>query len=554
MKAIARNYYIFKNILQIVQKNGRCFQEENLVNHCVKSCPLETLILLNSYWQMLKKDGGEQNTSNVNFERVLERTVNTKNELEQTNFIRKMSASTRFRKIIQFPSYAFPVSIKHKYFSDMGFTDEEINHLLLSEESFMFKSVDSQGKQLDYTNPNYINVMKERLLILRENATQIGLLTSSDYFHLMKNWGAFLSRVGDLAKKHSSTIKSNKSDSDIVQELQNSSCQNQSESVLSYLQDYFGNGESQKTLSYDLFQLPNYDRFSSDRSQSIKKYLIIQSLNWLKSRGFHKNDIRKSIPLLLYHPSLLEQKFEEIQEMEEFQSSQELEDTLCNPSDQSNNILQILLYLIEKEFNFTDEGTYFAEGVNEKSDSFHGYFTERLCKNILLYSGVNLKPQKIPNGGADQKEQSFGDFNYDHLASLGLEKIQFQDYVYLHDPNLNKKLSYNEEMLQKNLQNYSLSNRSKNDVLKRKNAIRSFSSFSNNGHISSINQKRNMSTKTPNDNKKKGISLFKFPRELVLVNPFHWIDMKLKYFGLSNTLDPNFNEAEFIKGAKQVNK
>ena len=63
-----------------------------------------------------------------------------------------------------------------------------------------------------------------------------------------------------------------------------------------------------------------------------------------------------------------------------------------------------------------------------------------------------------------------------------------------------------------------------------------------------------MSTKTPNDNKKKGISLFKFPRELVLVNPFHWIDMKLKYFGLSNTLDPNFNEAEFIKGAKQVNK
>ena len=85
MKAIARNYYIFKNILQIVQKNGRSIQEENLVNQCVKSCPLETLILLNSYWQILKKDGGEQNTSNVNFERVLERTVNTKNELELVN-------------------------------------------------------------------------------------------------------------------------------------------------------------------------------------------------------------------------------------------------------------------------------------------------------------------------------------------------------------------------------------------------------------------------------------------------------------------------------------
>merc|ERR1712110_32799 len=131
--------------------------------------------------------------------------------------------------------------------------------------------------------------------------------------------------------------------------------------------------------------------------------------------------------------------------MEEFQSSQELENTLCNPSDQSNHILQILLYLIEKEFNFTDEGTYFAERVNEKSDSFHGYFTESLCKNILLYSGVNLKPQKTPNGGADQKEQSFGDVNY--------------DYLYLHDTNLNEKLSYKEELLHKNLQNYSLSDR-----------------------------------------------------------------------------------------------
>ena len=503
---------------------------------------------------MLKNGGGEQNNSNTNFEQVLERTVNPKNELDHTNFIRKLSASKGFKKLIQFPSYAFPVSIKHKYFSDMGFTDQEINHLLLSEESFMFKSDDSQGKQLDYTNPNYINVMKERLLILRENAAQIGLLTPSDYFHLMKNWGAFLSRVGDLAKKHSSTIKRNKSDSDMVQELQNSSCQNRSESLLSYLQDYFENGESQKTLNYDLFQLPNYDRFSSDRSQSVKKYQIIQSLNWLESRGFHKHDIRKAIPLLLYHPSLLEQKFEEIQEMEEFQSSHELKDTLCNPNDQSNHILQILLYLIEKEFNFTDEGTYFAEGVNENSDSFHGYFTESLCKNILSYSGVNLKPQKMPNGDVDQKEQFFGDFNYDHLASLGLEKIQFQDYVYLHDPNHKRKMSYKEELLQKNLRDSSLSNISKNDVLKRKNAVRSFSSFSNNGHISGINQKRNMSTNAPNDNKKKGISLFKLPRELVIVNPFHWIDMKLKYMGLTNTLDPNFSEAEFIKGAKQVSE
>ena len=41
-------------------------------------------------------------------------------------------------------------------------------------------------------------------------------------------------------------------------------------------------------------------------------------------------------------------------------------------------------------------------------------------------------------------------------------------------------------------------------------------------------------------------------RGFVLVNPFMWLEMKIKYLNIINTLDPNFSEDEFKRGAKQV--
>ena len=68
--------------------------------------------------------------------------------------------------------------------------------------------------------------------------------------------------------------------------------------------------------------------------------------------------------------------------MEEFQPWYEQIEALNHSKSNNNRILQVLLYLIEKEFNFTDEGTYFAQGVNE-AKSMNECFSESLCNEIL---------------------------------------------------------------------------------------------------------------------------------------------------------------------------
>ena len=108
--------------------------------------------------------------------------------VENSDFIAKLAESKGFKKLINFPTYGFPVSLKKIYFTNMGFNSDEIDHLILSEESFEFKSTDSEGRPLHYTQSHYLSTMTKRLSILRENGTKMGLLTPSDYFKAMKNW------------------------------------------------------------------------------------------------------------------------------------------------------------------------------------------------------------------------------------------------------------------------------------------------------------------------------------------------------------------------------
>ena len=169
--------------------------------------------------------------------------------------------------------------------------------------------------------------MKERLSILRENGQKLGLLTPSDYFKVMKNWSQLLTRLGENAKQLNSPKKEYVSShddqklnpvamtmvGDVVQELINSSERGQLNNVLTYLQEYFANGESQKQLGQDIFELPKYERFSAKNIKNVKTHQICQTLTWLENKGFSKSQIREAMPLLFYHPALLEQKLVEIQ-------------------------------------------------------------------------------------------------------------------------------------------------------------------------------------------------------------------------------------------------
>ena len=88
-----------------------------------------------------------------------------------------------------------------------------------------------------------------------------------------------------------------------------------------------------------------------------------------------------------------------------------------------------------------------------------------------------------------------------------------------------------------------------NDALMQ-TAYRQFCSL-NQDHKAVTNDGRSMSSNAPKDRPYK--SFIKIPRLFHITNPITWFEMKLKYLGLQNTLDPNFREEEFIRGAKQVN-
>ena len=528
--------------------------EKYLVKSCFKSCPAETLILLNTYWTIINSTDKacSKTKSDIN------------NEVENSDFIAKLAESKGFKKLINFPTYGFPVSLKKMYFTNMGFNSDEIDHLLLSEESFEFKSSDSEGRPLHYTQSHYIPTMTKRLSILRENGTKMGLLTPSDYFKAMKNWRGLVTCIGNMAKEHDCTsvnqIKGEKSKHNAacaatigvaVRDLLKTSDRGSVKNILTYLQDYFGTGECQKEVARDIFEKPQYARFAisginAKNINNLKSHQICQTLHWLENQGFEKSQIRKALPLLFYHPAILEQKLLEIKEMEEFQPWAEQPEAHNGQNNEDNHLLEVLLYLVEKEFSFSDEGTYFAQ--ENKAASLNHYFSESLCNEVKIHTGVKLLPEKATE--INKEIDSFLQEMNEDMQDLKLGNMNFQDFICLYNPSekepTNRALSNGADVLMSN----SMIRSGGSAILKNENfmktANRHFCSFS---HPKKLNNKNamNMSSETP---KKK--TFVKRPWVMHITNPFHWIDMKAQYLGLQNTLDPKFKEDEFIRGCKQV--
>ena len=530
--------------------------EKYLVKSCFNSCPLETLILLNTYWKTIHS-----------IEDISDKSCQEVNAIKISNCMETLAESKGFKKLINFPTYALPVSLKKMYFTGMGFDSNEIKHLILSEESYQFKSINSEGKELYYTHSNYLPIMSQRLSILREDGTKMGLLTPTDYFKAMKNWRGLVTCIGDKAKEHNCSlvgqIKGEKSKhnaataamiGDALQKLLKTNDKSSMKNILTYLQDYFGSKESQRELARDFFEQPQYARFkinSYQNSKNIKNlqtYQICQTLKWLENQGFDKRQIRKALPLLFYHPAILEQKLIEIKEMEEFQPWSIQPEANYGKSTEDNRILEVLLYLVEKEFSFSDEGTYFAQ--ESKAISLNHYFSESFCNEIVKHTGVKLVPQRPKTKNKEESDSLLPDTN-EEMQELKLSVMNFEDFIYLYDPSdirSSKKPSKDSDMLISSSMTPSSSSAFLKSNGQMETAYRQFSTLSKNKCMLSHKNAMNLSTETPK--KKRPFLMQLLP---YLVNPFNWIDMKMQYFGLRNTLDPKFDEDVFIRGCKQVN-
>jgi len=168
----------------------------------------------------------------------------------------------------------------------------------------------------------------------------------------------------------------------------------------------------------------------------------------------------------------------------------------------------------------------------------------------MEYTGSKVIPEKRSISNIEEAEYILKDIN-DDIPELKLGMINFQDFIYLYNPTaqgINGRQSSKSDIWTPNSISHCRSELLKNDSVMQ-TAYRQFCSL-NQDHKAVANDGRSMSSNAPKDRPYK--SFIKIPRLLHITNPITWFEMKLKYLGLQNTLDPNFREEEFIRGAKQA--
>ena len=85
---------------------------------------------------------------------------------------------------------------------------------------------------------------------------------------------------------------------------------------------------------------------------------------------------------------------------------------------------------LDKEFNFTNEGTYLEENRNAQFRKLA--LSEKLAEEVFKHSGISpiIKEGEVEgNTNEDEEDQLLEDIDSETIDSLPLGRIHFQDYI-----------------------------------------------------------------------------------------------------------------------------
>lgn len=102
------------------------------------------------------------------------------------------------------------------------------------------------------------------------------------------------------------------------------------------------------------------DLFASKCRVAIPIHRVISVVDFLEREAFSKSQIRHALPILLYPVSVIEKKLQEMRNMSEFAP--------WNLERETPLILRCCLYLIERDFSFTSDGTWAETRVTLSED------------------------------------------------------------------------------------------------------------------------------------------------------------------------------------------
>lgn len=318
--AMARNCYLFQHTVK-----GGCVPSAKMVTNVTNICPIEGLVTLNSYYDYLT--GG-----------------NLGLDMTPDHFLEQF-VDNKMLRLIYSPSRRLPVGIKAKIYTDIGFQQDELECLLMSSKVMS----DNSGEPKYTSGVRFVDTMKARLDILRKDGLKLCLNKPDEMMTAMTMWT-------DVMRSIKSIVDENLQDSTLVSIFQarklviKPRCESSVKCPAKmFLEKYLGS-DSQETseLVKELFKSKGFGNVEAKR--------IEETLKCLTDRKFTKEQIKKALPLLFYPKTIVEQKLEEVPHMPEMQPWQEQKE--CDMSNPDNGLLNVVLFLVEKEFNFTPEGIY----------------------------------------------------------------------------------------------------------------------------------------------------------------------------------------------------
>ena len=252
----------------------------------------------------------------------------------------------------------------------IGFTQDEITKLTFEFQPYFISDI--LKKVVDYDNDleRYVDIMKKRLDLLRREGFKLGIADITGIYKFLNNWEQVMDAMDKAEMKRDGLC--------VVKftPMSQSPMRHQNQRIRigeipfrskaralprQYLLQYLEIKEKEDVREFDKV----FKRIPSAKDVPLK--IIIDSLQYLETLGFRKDQIKEAFHIAFYHRDLLEKEIERV------------ESNLGREWMEKDNALSLLNYYIEVNHGFSFEQIY--QGV---VDHFHKGFSLPEFKELKM--------------------------------------------------------------------------------------------------------------------------------------------------------------------------
>ena len=240
---------------------------------------------------------------------------------------------------------------------NIGFTKDEVTKLIFEFQPYLISDIGKKVVAYDNNLERYVDIMKKRLELLRREGFKLGIADVTGMYKFLNHWERVMDAMDKAEMKKDGVCFVNFTPLSLSQptriRIGELPFKSKARSVpRMYLLQYLGIKEKEDVREFDKV----FKRIPSGKDVPLK--IIIDSLQYLESLGFSKDQIRNGFHIAFYHRDILEEEIERVKS------------NLGSEWMEKDNALGLLNYFIEANHGFSFERIY--QGV---IDHFHKGFS-----------------------------------------------------------------------------------------------------------------------------------------------------------------------------------